>query len=175
MSSRQPSPLRLLGSIVATLLVISVLAAASFDSIGAGFAVIGLIVAIPLLVYLSRPSVRTGFAVLFTCWSGNRALNRGDYPAAERHYRQALSQTNPVPLYDAFLGRLLCQLAEVYRVQGRFDDAEPIYRQALRHYDAAVPYQSMPRAAALHNLATIYLVRGCFGDAEVMFRQALDV
>ena len=60
----------------------------------------------------------------------------------------------------------LNNLALLYRAQGRYGEAEPLYQRALAIYEAVLGTQHPYVAASLNNLAEIYRVQGRYGEAE---------
>lgn len=65
-------------------------------------------------------------------------------------------------------------LASIYHAQGRLDQAETLYRLALRSLDAAYPqHPSIP--AILNNLGGICTTNGQYGEAEQAYQRALSV
>ena len=80
-----------------TLVLIFVLGPEIFNHRGdilIGASMVVLIVAVPIAVYLCRPSVRAELPVLYNLWVGNRAMSRADYTQAEERFGQALTQAN---------------------------------------------------------------------------------
>jgi tetratricopeptide (TPR) repeat protein len=60
----------------------------------------------------------------------------------------------------------LNELAELYREQGRFTEAEPLYRQSLEIHEASL---------ALNNLAVLYFEQGRYDEAEPLFQRSLTI
>ena len=65
----------------------------------------------------------------------------------------------------------LNNLALLYRGQGRYSDAEPLYREALQALRAARHPDALK---AVNNLANLYSDQGRYGDAEPLYREALQ-
>jgi Tetratricopeptide repeat len=57
-------------------------------------------------------------------------------------------------------------LALLYRVQGRYADAEPLYKRALAIGEKALGPDHPAVAIRLNNLALLYCVQGRYADAE---------
>ena len=51
-------------------------------------------------------------------------------------------------------------LAILYKVQGRYADAEPLYKRALQIYEKALGPDHPNVATNLHNLAQLYVASG---------------
>jgi tetratricopeptide (TPR) repeat protein len=66
-------------------------------------------------------------------------------------------------------------LALVLRDQGRFDLAEPLYREALDLLRAAYGPRHLRVAIALFNLAAVTEDQGRYADAEPLYREALEI
>lgn len=113
---------------------------------------------------------RPGLAV----FSGNIALlhkKRGDYAAAEAHWRDALAVHREVGNW-ASASITLNNLGNLLRLRGRHDEAVPLLDEALRLCDAYGFAASRP--VALVNLAQVHLSAGRPGTAEPLARQALE-
>jgi hypothetical protein len=64
-------------------------------------------------------------------------------------------------------------LAELYRVQGKLADAEPLYREALAAAAEAYEKQSPERFEFVNQLAVLYRDSGRLDEAEPLAREAL--
>ncbi len=64
-------------------------------------------------------------------------------------------------------------LAELYRIQGRFLEAEPIYQRALALADR--PGMGSVLSQVLNNLATLYDTEGQHAQAELIYKRALEI
>jgi tetratricopeptide (TPR) repeat protein len=61
---------------------------------------------------------------------------------------------------------ILNNLAAIYRVQGRYDEAEPLYMRALAILESVLDPDHHPDVArCLNNLAVIYQGQGRFAEA----------
>src|SRR4051812_47495971 len=63
--------------------------------------------------------------------AGMAAFQRGDYRMAGARFQQAVKEAEAFGQRDARLGASLNNLANAYRLQRRFVDAEPLYRRSL--------------------------------------------
>jgi CHAT domain-containing protein len=68
----------------------------------------------------------------------------------------------------------LNNLAGLYQEQGRYDEAEPLYREALEGMREALGPRHPDTLVSLNNLAVVYDVQGRYGDAEPLYREALE-
>ncbi|MEJ6479545.1 MAG: tetratricopeptide repeat protein, partial [Octadecabacter sp.] len=69
----------------------------------------------------------------------------------------------------------LNNLAEVVRAQGRFPEAETLYREALEIGRATIGTEHPDYATNLNNLAGVVQAQGRFTEAEVLYREALEI
>ncbi len=68
----------------------------------------------------------------------SRAYAHGQYPAAEKWLLAALREAEKFGEQDPRLARTLNALGEVYRTQGKYAEAEPLYRRALAIWEKAL-------------------------------------
>ena len=54
----------------------------------------------------------------------------------------------------------LNNLAGLYKSQGRYEEAEPLYQRALAIREAVLGGEHLGTAASLNNLAVVYLAQG---------------
>ena len=99
--------------------------------------------------------------------------SRGDLEAAGVYLRRALAEAKAgFGEDDPHVAAARNNLAELYRLQRRFDEAEKLYAVAAaaleRHYGAAHP----AAGAAVHNLAGCKLSRGDFAGAYRAYADA---
>jgi len=69
----------------------------------------------------------------------------------------------------------LTTLAEVYRGQGRLDDAERLHRRALGIREARFGRDHPDVAASLNHLAVLYNARATYREAESLLTRALEI
>ena len=98
-------------------------------------------------------------------------LNKSPYVESLERMRQALP--NDQPVYPAVLTSLN-DMAKMLESQGRYDEAKPIFIEALAVVKRELPGQHMELAHALHNLATVCNAQGRAGEAEPLFVEALS-
>ena len=73
--------------------------------------------------------------------AGQQAVQQGNYADAERMFLVAVRKAEEFGLEDRRVAVSLSQLAQVYAGQGKYVEAEPVYLQALKIYQA-VPANS---------------------------------
>jgi len=72
-------------------------------------------------------------------------------------------------------GRLLHQTARYFRLRARYQEAEPLYLQALHVREQALGPEHPDVASTLANLAVLYRSQGQYEQAEPLFQRALHV
>ena len=69
----------------------------------------------------------------------------------------------------------LNSLASLYRAQGRFTDAEPLFKRSLAIFQNAYGQDHPDVGVSLNNLALLYVAQGRYADAEPLYRRALAI
>jgi CHAT domain-containing protein/Tfp pilus assembly protein PilF len=69
----------------------------------------------------------------------------------------------------------LNNLAVLYRSQGRYTEAEPLYKQALELTKRTLGENHSDVASSLNNLAVLYQYQGRYTEAEPLYKQALEL
>jgi CHAT domain-containing protein len=73
------------------------------------------------------------------------------------------------------VGRFLNNLAALYRAQGRYTEAEPLYKRALAIDEKALGPDHPDVGRDLNNLARLYDARGRYAEAEPLYKRALAI
>lgn len=106
--------------------------------------------------------------------AGMRAFHADDLETAAKHFEKALAIARErYGADDPRIATDLNNLAEVYRLLGRFADAEKLYLEALeldRRRPVGNPSET---ATTLNNLALLYRAQKRFDEAEELYRRAL--
>ena len=76
--------------------------------------------------------------------------------------------------FSSDLSSTLNNLAEMYRAQDRYADAEPLYKRALKIAEKLGP-DHLALATPLSNLALLYRAQGRYAEAEPLLRRALAI
>jgi tetratricopeptide (TPR) repeat protein len=76
-------------------------------------------------------------------------------------------------LFDVILAATLNNLAELYKEEGRYADAEPLYKRVLAISEKALGPDHPDVAQSLNNLADLYHAQGRYADAEPLYKRAL--
>src|SRR5574342_1172355 len=71
-----------------------------------------------------------------TMAAGQQAVQEGNYAEAERIYLVAVKKAEEFGPEDRRVALSLTQLAQVYAGQGKHVEADPVYLQALKIYQA---------------------------------------
>ncbi len=69
----------------------------------------------------------------------------------------------------------LNNLAELYREQGKYTEAEPLFRRALYIREQQLGPEHPRVAYPLSGLAYLYFLQGKYAEAEPLFRRALRI
>src|SRR5207244_8354889 len=100
-----------------------------------------------------------------------------DYGAAEADYRRAAAILAGIDGDDGVLLRLRLQttanLARIHRVQGRLEDAERLYLEAIAVAESAFEPDGPELPSLLNDLAVVYKYAARFDEAEALYRRAL--
>jgi tetratricopeptide (TPR) repeat protein len=76
-------------------------------------------------------------------------------------------------LFDIILAAKLNDQAESYKEEGRYADAEPLYKRVLAIIEKALGPDHPNVALALNDLAELYSAEGRYADAEPLYKRAL--
>ena len=105
--------------------------------------------------------------------SGLDAFQNGRYEEAARDFLQSLPYAEKLTPVDSRLEDNLRGLAEAYRLQKKYTDAEPLYRRYLAlHWGGAKVSEVLDRFSAL--LALSYFRDSQFIEARRKFEEAVD-
>ena len=63
---------------------------------------------------------------------------------------------------------------ELYLNQGRYGDAEPLFRRGLDAQERTLGREHPNTLGSVNDLAILYLNQGRYGEAETLFRRVLD-
>ena len=67
------------------------------------------------------------------------------------------------------------QEAQLYHAQGRYAEAEPLFRRSLAIAESALGPDHPDVATSLNNLAGLYRAQGRYAEAEPLFRRSLAI
>eukprot|EP00271_Cylindrocystis_brebissonii_P011036 TRINITY_DN2771_c0_g2_i2.p1 TRINITY_DN2771_c0_g2~~TRINITY_DN2771_c0_g2_i2.p1 ORF type:complete len:615 (-),score=121.27 TRINITY_DN2771_c0_g2_i2:34-1878(-) len=107
---------------------------------------------------------------------GRDNYTEGNLEGAERYFLRAVEEAKEgFGPDDPHVASACNNLAEVYRVQKKYAQAEPLYLEAVERLKASMGPQSQSVGFALHNLAAVYLVQRQFDKARTCYEDALKV
>lgn len=107
--------------------------------------------------------------------AGTAAYNRGDRNEAARQFELALKEAQAFGELDPRLATTLAWVAELYRSQRRFSEAEPLVRRAIE-IDEKTNGPDHPNVAmSLNSLALLYHNQGRQGEIEPLLKRALAI
>ena len=104
---------------------------------------------------------------------GIAAVGNGDYPRAERFFTRALAKANELGPKER--GIALNGLGELYRRQGRLDDAERTLLRAVEVKEQGLGPNHPDVATSLANLGLLYVANGRELDAAPLLERALAI
>ena len=107
--------------------------------------------------------------------SGQQAVQEGNYAEAERIFKVAVQRAEEFGREDRRVAVSLTQLAQVYAGQGKHVEAEPLYLQALKIYQAVHGENHADVAATLNNLGVLHRMYGQYAEAEPLLTRALAI
>ena len=106
--------------------------------------------------------------------AATRARSASDFPAYEAHLIAALAIAEWPGADPRYLPISLLALADCYREQGRYAEAEAFYGRGLEAW-AKHPGPDDMLAVHLSNLGQVYYGQRRYADAETMVRRALAI
>ncbi|NEQ48649.1 MAG: tetratricopeptide repeat protein, partial [Leptolyngbya sp. SIO3F4] len=89
------------------------------------------------------------------------------------HWLQVFEQTQRASIKSEALGFMLNQAGFFLKAQGRYGEAEPLYKAALAMRKLLFGSEHPAVAHSLNNLATLYESQGRYEEAEPLYRKAL--
>jgi tetratricopeptide (TPR) repeat protein len=69
----------------------------------------------------------------------------------------------------------LNNLAGLYRAQGRYGEAEPLYQRSLQIVEQQLGADHPDVATSLNNLAGLYKAQGRYGEAEPLYLRSIEI
>lgn len=99
-----------------------------------------------------------------------------DYPQAEFWSQKTRTTAQErLPAQHPTIAITLNNLAELYRSQGKYKEAEPLFLEALAIDRASLPTHHPQLASHLNNLALLYVSQGKYNEAEPLYQEALAI
>ena len=107
--------------------------------------------------------------------AGAEAYQRVDLAEAEKQFSAALREAEKFGPEDPRRATSLNNLAGLYHSQGKYAEAESLYRWALAILEKALGPEHPQVATSLNNLAGLYHSQGKYAEAEPLFQRAVLV
>ena len=107
--------------------------------------------------------------------AGMETYLEGCYAAAERHWTAALKEAEKFGKQDPRLATSLNNLALLYRAQGKYAQAEPLYKRSLAIREKALGPEHPDLALNLNYLALLYETQGKYAEAEPLYKRSLAI
>ncbi len=104
--------------------------------------------------------------------AGVKAYQQSNYPEAEKQWVAALKEAEGFGPQDPRLATSLNDLGEVYRLQGKYAEAEPLYKRSLAIYEKALGPEHPNVATSLENYAALLRKTGRSDEATEMEARA---
>jgi tetratricopeptide (TPR) repeat protein len=106
---------------------------------------------------------------------GMSAFKAGDYAKAKDKFAAALKHTESLGYEDVRQIEPLGALAELYRLQGNYDDAESMLKRLVSVREQYPDERKVELAKALNNLAALYKTEGKYSEAEAVYSKAEEL
>ena len=107
--------------------------------------------------------------------AGTEAYRRGNYVEAEKQLVTALTIAEGIGTENPEVATSLSNLALLYDAQGRYDEAEPLYRRALAIQEKTLDPNDPFVAISLTNLGHLYRIQGRYSEAEPLYKRSLAI
>ncbi len=104
--------------------------------------------------------------------AGLAAYAQGNFGEAFTQTKAALEAAKVFGPDDIRLATTLNVLANVYLIQGKYAEAEPLYKRALAIREKALGPEHLVVAQSLNNLAELYRVQGKYAEAEPLYKRS---
>jgi tetratricopeptide (TPR) repeat protein len=96
--------------------------------------------------------------------AGQQAMTQGKKVDAEKHFQLAVAEAEKLGEKDPKLATSLNNLANCLRSQGRYEEADPVYKRAIQAKEKSDGPFSDGLVSILENYAT--MLRACNREAE---------
>ncbi len=112
----------------------------------------------------------------YTFWAAYLAQRLGDYSSAGRRYEAIQAHVRSAKGEDApETATALNDLAGNYESQGRYQEAEPLYKRAIGIDEHGLPAGHPDLARDYNNLALLYWKQGRYQEAEPLYKRAMGI
>lgn len=107
--------------------------------------------------------------------SGEKAFRKKDYASAMKSWNLALSEAEKFKEWDPKLAESLDHVAMVYKVQGKYAEAEKLYRRAFDIRKKHLVKGDQHLAISVINLASVMASQGNYKAANAFYDQNHDL
>ena len=107
--------------------------------------------------------------------AGQQALSAGKQQDAERHFQLALTEAEKEGPFCAKVATSLVNLANTYRQQGKYAEAEPLYQRAIVAKEKGVGPLHKEMIPIFENYAKMLKAAGRTAEAEKMEKKVLAI
>ncbi|MBI3373930.1 MAG: tetratricopeptide repeat protein [Betaproteobacteria bacterium] len=107
--------------------------------------------------------------------AGNAAYRQGDSRAATSSFQAALREAESFGSGDPRLATSLHNLAVLNQSQGRYAEAEPLYKRSLGYREKALGAEHPVVATAIDYLAALYAAQSRHAEAEPLYKRSLAI
>ena len=134
---------------------------------------------ISLVAALACLSVNTSWAQT-SPWetylnAGSKAYQEAHYTEAETNLLAALKEAENFGPQDIRLGKTLNELARLDEAQGKYGEAEKLYKRSLQIRETALGPNHTDVSASLNHLAILYQEQSKYSEAEPLFKRSLQI
>ncbi|MEP6515045.1 tetratricopeptide repeat protein [Microcoleus vaginatus] len=106
--------------------------------------------------------------------SGECENFQDEYELAIEYFKKAIGLQQELEM-EAELSSSLNYLAQLYKSQGRYSEAEPLFLQAVEIDRRALPEDHPRLATHLNNLAGLYQSQGRYSEGEPLYLQVVEI
>jgi tetratricopeptide (TPR) repeat protein len=107
--------------------------------------------------------------------AASQALQEGRLPEAARLFQAAIKEAEKFGSEDYRVAQSLTGLAETYRLQKKYTDAEPLHRRALAILERTFGPEDRNVAGSLINLGALLADESKYAEAEPLLKRALEI
>jgi len=107
--------------------------------------------------------------------AGLNAYRGKNYLEAEQQFKAALMEAEKYSTDDWRLTQTLSNLAEVYRFQAKYSQAEPYFKRLVEINEETFGPNHPNVAAHLNNLAGNYRAQGMLAEAVPLYKRSLNI
>ncbi len=107
--------------------------------------------------------------------AGMEAYQQARYGEAKKWWFAALEEAENFGPDDQRLATSLNNLGLLYQTQGKYAQAEPLYKRSLAIWEKGLGSEHPQVAIGLNNLAALYQAQGRYAQAEPFFQRSLAI